>query len=123
MFAVMTTFPLTPPLHTAPVPASHTTSLFNASYPFSTSDDEESTTVNISPNCNTTPPQNPLGFAQQTHYKPIYTVCDDLEVDKEEDFQTVPLNSNHRTTEEIPETFVHTQTVIVTFNMSLPSHI
>ena len=71
---------------------------------FSTSDNKESATVHIFPSCSTSsmPPQNPLGFAQQTCYKPIYTMCDDLEED-EEDFQTVPLDENHRTTEEIPD--------------------
>ena len=68
-----------------------------------TSDDEESTAVHISPTCSTMPPQNPLGFAQQTCYKPIHTVCDDLEEDKEEDFQNVPLDDNHWTTDEIPD--------------------
>ena len=47
--------------------------------------------------------QNPLGFAQQTCYKPIYTMCDYLEVDEEEDFPTVPLDDDHWTTEEIPD--------------------
>ena len=71
---------------------------------FSTSDDEESTTVNISPTCSTTPPQNPLVFAQQTCYKTIYTVCDDLEVDEEEeDLQTIPLYDDRWTIEEIPD--------------------
>ena len=74
---------------------------------FHTSDNEESTTFNISPNCNTIPPQNPLGFAQQTHYKSIYTMCDDLEVDEEEDFQTAPLDDDHWTTEEFPIDIVH----------------
>ena len=50
------------------------------------------------------PLQNQIGFAQQPCHKPIYTMCDDLEVDEEEeDFQTVPLNDNHWTTEEIPD--------------------
>ena len=44
-----------------------------------------------------------MGFAQPC-YKPIYTMCDDLEVDEEEeDFQTVPLDNDHWTTEEIPD--------------------
>ena len=32
MFPVMTTSPLTPPLHAAPLPASHITNLYDASY-------------------------------------------------------------------------------------------
>ena len=68
---------------------------------FSTSDNEESAAVDISPTYSTTPPQNPLSIAQQTHYKPIYTMCDDLEGDKEEeDFQNIPLDDDHWTTEE-----------------------
>ena len=51
---------------------------------FNTSDDEKYSTDDIPPTCSTTPPQNLLGFAQLTHYKPIYTVCDDLAEDKEE---------------------------------------
>ena len=44
-----------------------------------------------------------MGFAQQPHSKSIYTICDDLEEDKEEeDFPTVILADNHWTTEEIP---------------------
>ena len=71
---------------------------------FSSSDDEDSSAVDITPTYSTTPPQNPLGFAQQPHSKPIYTMCDDLEVDREEeDFQTVPLDNNHRSTENIPD--------------------
>ena len=70
---------------------------------FSSSDDEGSAAVDISPTYSTTPPQNLLGFAQQTHHKPIFTMCDDLEVDKEEDIQAVPLDDDHWNTEEIPD--------------------
>ena len=69
---------------------------------FSTSDDEDSSADDIPPTYSTTPPENPLGFVQQTCYKPIYTMCDDLEEDKE-DFQTVQLDDDHWTTEEIPD--------------------
>ena len=70
---------------------------------FNTSDDDSSAD-DIPPTCSTMQPQNPLGFAQVTHYKPIYTVCDDLEEnEQEEDFQTVPLDDDHWTTEEIPD--------------------
>ena len=45
-----------------------------------------------------------MSFAQQPCFKSIYTMCDDLEVDEEEeDFQTVPLDDDHWTTEEIPD--------------------
>ena len=44
-----------------------------------------------------------MGFAQQPCYKPIYAMCDDLEVDEEEDLQAVPLDDDHWTTEEIPD--------------------
>ena len=74
---------------------------------FNTSDDEDSSTDDIPPTCSTMPPQKLLGFAQLTHYKPIYTMCDDLEEDKEEeDFQTVPLDDVHWTTEEIPDRYL-----------------
>ena len=37
-------------------------------------------------------------------------MCDDLEEDEEEeDFQTVPLDDNHRTTEEIPDRHLYIQ--------------
>ena len=70
---------------------------------FSTSDDEDSSTDDIPTTYSSTPPLNLLGFAQQTHYKPFYTVCDDQEKDEEEDFQTVPLEGDHWATEEIPD--------------------
>ena len=38
-------------------------------------------------------------------------MCDDLEVDKEEDFQTVPLDDDHWTTEEIPNLCIHKHSV------------
>ena len=45
-----------------------------------------------------------MGFAQQPHSKSIYTICDDLEGDEEEeDFQTVTLDNDHWTTEEMPD--------------------
>ena len=44
-----------------------------------------------------------MGFAQQPLSKSIYTICDDLEEDKEEeDFQTVTLDDDCWTTKEIP---------------------
>ena len=48
--------------------------------------------------------QNPMGFAQQPFSKSIYTICDDLEEDVEEDdFQTVALDDDHWTTDEIAD--------------------
>ena len=64
---------------------------------FNSSEDEESSAVDISP-------QNLLDLAQQPDSKCIYTICDDLEEDKEEeDFQTVTLDDAHWTTEDIPD--------------------
>ena len=71
---------------------------------FTNSEDEENPAVDISPPYNTASPQNLPDLAQQPYSKSIYPICDDLEVVKEEeDFQTVPLNDNHWTTEEIPD--------------------
>ena len=42
-----------------------------------------------------------MGFAQQLSSKSIFTMCDDLAEDEEEDFQTVTLDDDHWTTEEI----------------------
>ena len=71
---------------------------------FSISDEEESSAVNISSTYSTTPPQNPMAFARQPPSKSIFTMCVDLEEDEEEeDFQTVTLDDNHWTTEEIPD--------------------
>ena len=80
----------------------------------STSIDEDSSTDDIPTTYSNILPQNLLGFAQQTHYKPIYTVCDDLEEDEEEeDFQTVPLDDDHWTAEEIPDRhfYIHKHSV------------
>ena len=49
-------------------------------------------------------------------------MCDDLEVD-EEDFQTVPLDDNHWTTEEIPHRHLYTQTFSTSFTVSIPMSI
>ena len=69
---------------------------------FSTSDDKESSMVDIPSTYSTAPLQNPMGFTQQPPSKSIFTMCDDLEKDEEEeDFQTVTLDDNHWTTEEI----------------------
>ena len=45
-----------------------------------------------------------MGFAQQLPSKSIFTMCDDLDEDEEEeDFQTITLDDDHWTTEEIPD--------------------
>ena len=49
------------------------------------------------------PPQNPMGFVQQPLSRSKFTICDDLEEDEEEDFQTVTLDHDHWTMEEIPD--------------------
>ena len=61
---------------------------------FSSSDDEDSSAVHIPSPYSTSPPQNPMGFAQQPLSKSIYTMCDHLE-EEEEDFQTVALDHKH----------------------------
>ena len=42
-----------------------------------------------------------MGFAQQPLSMSLYTICDDLEEDEEEDFQTVALNDEHWITDPI----------------------
>ena len=70
---------------------------------FSSSDNEESSTVCIL-STYSTEPQNPMGFAQKLPSKSIFTIYGDLEEDEEEeDFQTVTLDDDHWTTEEIPD--------------------
>ena len=45
-----------------------------------------------------------MDFQQQPHSKCILTICDDLDNDEEEEhFQTVSLEDDHWTTEEIPD--------------------
>ena len=53
-----------------------------------------------------------MGSAQQPPSKSIFTMCDDLE-EEEEDFQTVTLDDNHWTTEEIPgrHLYIHEHSV------------
>ena len=43
-----------------------------------------------------------MGFAKPTS-KSIYTICDDLEEEEEEDFQTVALDDDHRITDPVPD--------------------
>ena len=44
-----------------------------------------------------------MGFVQQLPSKSIFTMCDDLEDEEEEDFQKVTLDDDYQTTEEIPD--------------------
>ena len=67
---------------------------------FSSCDDEESSAVDIPSPYSTSPPQNPMDFAQQPLFKSIYTICDDLE---EVDFQTVALDDKHWIMEPVPD--------------------
>ena len=71
----------------------------------SSSDDEESSSVDIPLHYSMLPPWNPpWGVAQQPLSKSIYTIYGDLEEDKEEDyFQTVTLDDNHQTADQIPD--------------------
>ena len=50
-------------------------------------------------------PQNPMSSAQQPHSQCILTIHGDLGEDneEEEDFQTVSLDDDHWTAEEIPD--------------------
>ena len=84
MFPVMTTFSFDPV-----TPCSRGTNQSHCKpvqcwLSFNTCDDEDISADDIPPTGSTTPPQNLLGFAQLTHYKPIYTMCADLEEDKED---------------------------------------
>ena len=70
---------------------------------FSSSEEEESSTADNPSMYSTAPLQNCMGFAQQLPSKSLFTMHDDLEEDEEEeDFQTVKLDDDHWTTEEIP---------------------
>ena len=71
---------------------------------FSSSDDEDISTVDISSPSSAVPLQNPLDFPQQPHSKCTLTIHEDLDDDEEDkDFQTVSLDDDHWATEEIPE--------------------
>ena len=72
--------------------------------PFSSSDDKDISTVDIPLPSSTVLLQNPVDFPQQPHSKCTLTIHDDLDDDEEEeDFQTVSLEDDHWTTEEIPD--------------------
>ena len=57
---------------------------------FSSSDDEDSSAVDIPSPSSTAPPQSPMDFSQQPYSKYILTIHDDLDDnEEEEDFKTV----------------------------------
>ena len=70
---------------------------------FSSSDDEDTSTVNNPSPSSIVPLQKPVDFLQQPHTKCALTICDDLDNEEEEDFQTVSLEDDHWTMEEIPD--------------------
>ena len=76
---------------------------------FSSSDDaaaadDDTSTVDSPSHSSIAPLQNPIDFLWQPHSKYTLPICDDLDDDKEEeDFQTVSLEDDHWTMEEIPD--------------------
>ena len=72
---------------------------------FSSSDDEDTFTVDNPLPSSIAPLQNPIDLLPQLNSKCTLTICDDLDDDEEEeeDFQTVSLEDDHWTMEEIPD--------------------
>ena len=70
---------------------------------FSSSDDEDISTVDIPSLSSTVSMQNPVVFPQQLHSKCTLTIWDDLDDEEEEDFHTVSLEDDHWTTKEISD--------------------
>ena len=71
---------------------------------FSSSDDEDTFTVDSPSPSSIGPLQNPVVFLQWTPSKCNPPICDDLDDEEEEkDFQTVSLKDDHWTMEEIPD--------------------
>ena len=101
MFPVMKTSPLDLLLHTPQLPASHITSLYAASYHSVTLKMKEVPQLTFHL-LTALHHHRTTGFAQQPHSKSICTICDDQEED-EENFQTVTLDGDHWTTEEISD--------------------
>ena len=63
---------------------------------FSSSDDEDSSAVDIPLPSSTAPLQISMDFSQQPHSKYIFTISDNLDdYEEEEDFQTVLFEDNH----------------------------
>ena len=69
---------------------------------FNTSDDDDTSTVDTLSPSSTVQWQNPMDFLQQPHSKCTLTIFDDLD-EEEEDFETVSLEDDHWTIEEIPD--------------------
>ena len=67
----------------------------------SSSDDEDTLTADSPLPSSTAPLQNPVVFLQQPPSKYTLLICDDLDDDEEEDFQTVSLEDDHWSMEEI----------------------
>ena len=65
----------------------------------STSDDEDTSTVDNPSPSSIVPLLNPVDFSQKPHSKYTLTICDDL--GEEENFQTVSLEDDHWSMEEI----------------------
>ena len=69
---------------------------------FSTSDDEDSSTVDIPSPSHTASLQRPIDSSWQPHSKCVHTIYNDLDVEEgEEDFQTISLEDDHWTMEKI----------------------
>ena len=82
---------------------------------FSSSDDEDTLTVDSPSPSSIAPLQNPIDFLQQPCSTCILAICDDLDSEEEEeDFPTVSLEDNHWTTEEILDRHlcIHEQSVL-----------
>ena len=101
-FQVMKTSPLTLLPHAPQLPVSHIKSLYAAGY------HSVALTMKNVPQFTfhlITAPyylRTPMGFAQLSLSKSIYTICDDSEKE-EEDFQTVTLDDNHWITDPVPD--------------------
>ena len=68
---------------------------------FSSSGDEDISSVHSSSQTSTSLPLHSMHF-DKSPAKSIYTICDDLEEEEEQDFQTVTLD-NHWITDPVPE--------------------
>ena len=72
---------------------------------FSSSDNEDISSLHSSSHTSTSLPLNSMGFAKSPT-KSIYTICDDLEEEEEEDFQTVALDDDHWITDPVPDRYL-----------------
>ena len=70
---------------------------------FSSSDDEDTSTVDTPLHSTTVPLQDPADFLLQPPSKCSLTICNDLDDEEGEDFQRVSLEDDHWTIEEIPD--------------------